>query len=130
MSTLTNLKDATSLNDLAKMLGYKPSALSYLIYKLPSDNKYTKFDIPKKSGGVREINAPIDPLKTLQRRLANVLYACRDQIDAESGLRPLSHGFRKRYSIITNARGHKRRRFDRDRRTGHWRSAAAVHAPR
>ncbi len=94
MLTLKNLKDATSLIDLAKMLGYKPSALSYLIYKLPSDKKYNKFEIPKKSGGVREISAPIDPLKTLQRRLANVLYACCRQIDAESGRRPLSHGFR------------------------------------
>lgn len=111
MSILTNLKDAASLKDLAKNLGYKPSAVSYLIYKLPPEKKYNKFVIPKKSGGVREICAPIEPLKSLQRRLADVLYACVKQIDAENDQRPLSHGFRERQSIITNARGHKRRRY-------------------
>jgi RNA-directed DNA polymerase len=93
------------------MLGYKASALAYIVYKIPSSKKYKKFDIPKKSGGVRQISAPIEPLKTLQRRLANILYACRNQIDAQSGLRPFSHGFRKGYSIITNSRPHKRRRY-------------------
>ena len=54
---------------------------------------------------------PIPQLKTLQRRLANVLYACRAEIDADSDRRPLSHGFRRNLSIITNARQHKRRRY-------------------
>lgn len=93
------------------MLGYKPSSLSYIIYKIPSENKYKKFCIPKKSGAPRQISAPIEPLKTLQRRLANILYACCDEIDGTNSLRPLSHGFRKGYSIITNARPHKRRRY-------------------
>jgi len=78
---------------------------------MPIDQKYKKFSIPKRGGGQREICAPIARLKVLQRRLANVLYACRDEIDSESGLRPLSHGFRREHSIITNARLHKRRRY-------------------
>lgn len=111
MSILKNLKGAESLEDLAAILGYKPSALAYIIYKLPQPQKYNKFKIPKRSGGEREICAPNEPLKTLQRHLANVLYACRDEIDAESGLRPLSHGFRRKHSIVTNARRHRRRRY-------------------
>ena len=111
MSILKKLKDASSLEDLATILGYKPSALAYIVYRIPPGNKYTKFTIPKSGGGAREICAPIEPLKTLQRRLANVLYACREEIDSESGRQPLSHGFRRKLSIVTNARRHKRRRY-------------------
>lgn len=109
--TLEKLKAATDSHGLAALLGYKASAISYILYKLPDDQKYRKFEIPKKSGGVREICAPTPHLRLLQRHLANVLYVCRDQIDEDHGLKPLSHGFRKRQSIITNARPHKRRRF-------------------
>ena len=111
MSSLESLKNATSRKDLARILGYKLNTLTYLVYKIPDDKKYEKFSIPKSGGGTREICAPIPPLKTLQRRLANVLYQCRDEIDADSGRRPLSHGFRRKLSIITNARRHKRRRY-------------------
>jgi RNA-directed DNA polymerase len=95
LSILETLKAATSLEHLAAILGYKPSALAYIIYKLPDANKYKKFTIPKKGGGDREISAPIDRLKVLQRHLANTLYACRDHIDATNNRRSLSHGFRK-----------------------------------
>jgi retron-type reverse transcriptase len=111
VSTLEALKNAASLDDLAAMLGYKPSALSYIVYKLPSQLKYTKFEIPKRSGGVRQISAPHPKLRTLQRRLANILYACRDEIDADGKRGSLSHGFRRKHSIVTNARPHKRRRY-------------------
>lgn len=121
MSVLANLKGANSLADLAKILGYKPSALSYILYKIPEPAKYQKFTVPKSGGGEREICAPVERLKTLQRRLANALYACRDDIDRKSGRRPLSHAFRRteivtngrrhKLSIVTNARRHKRQRY-------------------
>lgn len=93
------------------MLGYKPSAISFILYQMPAASKYTKFEIPKKSGGKREIHAPMEPLKSLQRRLANILYACVDQIDADNNLGSLSHGFRRGHSIVSNARPHHRRRY-------------------
>lgn len=111
MTTLEKLKKASSLDDLAAILGYTPSGLAYIIYKLTPAQKYEKFKIPKKAGGTREICAPHPQLRRLQKHLANALYSCRDHIDAETGQKALSHGFRKRHSIITNARPHKRRRF-------------------
>ncbi|MDX6577906.1 MAG: RNA-directed polymerase [Blastocatellia bacterium] len=96
---------------LAHILNYEPKTLSYLIYKLPDAQKYTVFEIPKKSGGVRQINAPTSRLKLLQKRLSDLLYEAAEEIDAESQRKPLSHGFRYSRSIITNASPHKNRRF-------------------
>lgn len=111
MPILESLQKASSLHDLSRLLGYKPRRLSYIVYRIPQSSKYTRFDIPKSTGGVRTINAPVDRLKTLQRRLANLLYASRDEIEAKTTLRSLSHGFRRHHSIVTNARRHKRRRY-------------------
>ncbi len=93
------------------MLGYKPKSLAYILYKLPDAAKYITFKIPKKAGGEREICAPTAQLKLLQRRLANILYACRDEIDKASNLGSLSHGFRRGHSIVTNAKPHHRKRY-------------------
>lgn len=111
MSVLKSLKAANDIDDLAALLGYKPKGLSYILYKLPDAAKYTTFKIPKKSGGECEICAPTPQLKLLQRRLANILYACRDEIDRDSGLGSLSHGFRRGHSIVTNAKPHQGHRY-------------------
>lgn len=111
MSVLKSLKAAKDIDDLAALLGYKPKGLSYILYKLPAAAKYTTFKVPKKSGGEREISAPTAQLKLLQRRLANILYACREEIDRESGLGSLSHGFRRGHSIVTNAKPHQGQRY-------------------
>jgi RNA-directed DNA polymerase len=111
LSTLTKLKAATGLDDLAAILGYKPSSLAYLLYVLPSASKYTTFSIPKKSGGTRTIQAPEARLKTLQKHLANALYACVGEIHNTDKRPSLSHGFKKNHSIVTNARSHTARRF-------------------
>lgn len=74
--------------------------------------KYTEFSVKKKKGGVREIKAPERRLKLLQRRLANLLYRCSEQIEENAGhRRALSHGFARERSIITNAEQHKCRRY-------------------
>jgi RNA-directed DNA polymerase len=110
MSRLAALKSATSLSDLSIILGYKPKVLSYILYKLPADKKYTTFDIPKRSGGVRTIKAPVDRLKRLQRKLADLLQDCLDEIAREKELKDrTAHGFKRGRSIITNARQHRHR---------------------
>jgi RNA-directed DNA polymerase len=112
MTYLANLKAASSIHHLAHLLGYKPSKLAYVLYKVAPEDKYTTFEVPKKSGGLRTISAPIPELKLLQRRLANVLYDCRAEIEAAAPTRrALSHAYRKGHSIVTNARQHRKRRF-------------------
>lgn len=110
MSFLTNLKSTKSLHDVANLLGYKPKSLSYVIYKMPV--KYQTFTVPKKSGGVRNISAPYPELKLLQRRLSDGLQSCWDEINSNKKIKkPISHGFRRDASIVTNASVHRGRRF-------------------
>lgn len=118
MSQLAALQAASTLHDVAALLGFKASSLAFILYKKPAVDKYRKFDIPKRMGGVRQITAPADDLKLLQRRLADLLQNCQDEINqklgrTDDGPNPdrLAHGFKRRRSIITNAKAHRRRRF-------------------
>lgn len=111
MSFLERLKSTTSRKDLAELLGYKPKSLAYILYKIKDEDKYTEFSIPKKSGGVRQIKAPVDQLKKLQRRLADLLNQCFEEINKKGKQKKsISHGFRKKHSIITNANKHINKR--------------------
>ena len=111
MFFLEKLKSATTRAELAHILGFQPDKLSYILYKLPDSEKYHTFEIPKKNGSTRIIQAPAPPLKTLQSRLADVLYVCSEEINKKESRRPLSHGFKKGYSIHSNAKCHKNRRY-------------------
>jgi RNA-directed DNA polymerase len=112
VSKLQRLRDAKTLDDLARLLGFTPSGLSYVLYKVPSPAKYKSFEIPKRSGGKRQIKAPEPVLALLQRRLANLLYDCLDELKkATPARRSLAHGFERKRNIITNASLHKRRRY-------------------
>ncbi len=113
MSHLNALQSAKSLYDVAVLLGFKPAALAYILYVKPATLKYKKFEVPKRSGGTRNICAPLDDLKLLQRRLANLLQNCLDEITEAKAPRAdrISHGFRRNRSIITNARQHRHRRY-------------------
>jgi len=112
MSRLATLKAATSLSDVAKLLDFKPKALSFILYRQPEAAKYKTFLIPKRNGGQRTIKAPIDSLKLLQRRLSNLLQDCIDEINtAKQRKDRTAHGFKRKRSIITNARQHRHRRW-------------------
>ena len=112
MTHLENLRNATTLDDIARLLGFTPSGLSYVLYKVPSAAKYTSFEIPKRDGTKRLIRAPAPQLRLLQRRLANLLYRCLAEIEkGNPGRRSLAHGFAAGRSIATNATLHKRRRY-------------------
>lgn len=110
MSYLKKLKTAKDRKELAKLLGYKPSTLTAIIYMTPLPEKYSTFDIPKKNGGVRTIKAPEPKLKKLQTHLAHLLQACLAEIEADKLSRPVSFGFRKKGRITDNAKVHKGRR--------------------
>ncbi|MFE3839332.1 retron Ec67 family RNA-directed DNA polymerase/endonuclease [Pseudogemmobacter sonorensis] len=112
MRSLDKLKKVQSLTELAKLLGFTPKGVSYVLYKLDPAKKYRSFEIPKKSGGVRTINAPEPQLALLQTRLAELLYACvheRKQENARFWF--ASHGFHQGRTIVSNAEVHRRRRF-------------------
>jgi len=109
---LDSLKLAGSLSDLADLLQFKPHALSYILFKLPAAGKYKTFEIPKRNGGTRAIKAPIDALKLVQQRLSMLLQDCADEINKRTGREDrVAHGFKRRKSIITNAREHRNRRY-------------------
>jgi RNA-directed DNA polymerase len=112
MPDLGELKAATSRADLARLLGFKPAALAFILFKLPAASKYTTFDIAKRNGGPRTIKAPSRQLKLLQRRLSDLLQDCVGQINLSKGRKDRSaHGFKRRKSIVTNAQQHRHRRW-------------------
>ncbi|MEA2768232.1 MAG: RNA-directed polymerase, partial [Acetobacteraceae bacterium] len=109
---LVSLKAATTFREFAAALGYSAQGLAYILYKIPDSAKYTTFNVPKRSGGVRIIRAPQEHLKDLQKRLAAILVGCNVEIsETQKQLKPIAHGFVKKMSIITNAWPHKNRRF-------------------
>lgn len=116
MSVLKKLREAQSIDDVADILGFQKKAISYILYIQPESHKYKEFDIPKKSGGVRHILAPQGALKLLQRRLADVLQDCLDEINntssgKEGSVGKASHGFKRGRSSYTNARNHRNQRY-------------------
>jgi hypothetical protein len=112
MSRLSDLKSTATLSDFAELLGFTPSGLSYVLFKLPTAAKYKTFEIPKRNGGTRIIKAPVDALKNAQRKLSTLLQDCAAEINIAKGRKDLiAHGFKRERSIITNAREHRSRRY-------------------
>lgn len=132
MDKLAALKKITKKPQLARLLGVKPSSLTYSLYKFKPETQYYQFEIPKRNGGMRVISAPTDKLKVLQSKLSVLLQDCIEEINAAKFPKPeinrpkalssevlkvkisgsankqpsLSHGFVRDRSIITNAMMH------------------------
>lgn len=118
MSALKKLRNSKTIADVASILEFQAKKLAYVLYVQPDSLKYKEFDIPKKSGGVRRIAAPQGGLKLLQRRLADLLQDCLDEINkntaGDNQAKPfsqISHGFKRGLSIRTNAKKHRNRRY-------------------
>lgn len=109
------LKNAKSLHDLADILGFSPSGLSYVLYVIGKRNdnqKYTVFSIKKKNGGFREIKAPCSQLKEVQQRLSNLLYCCLQEINEQNQLnQSFSFAYQPKKTHFHNAQIHKRKRY-------------------
>lgn len=93
-----------STRDISDLLEVKYSVLMFHVFKFPSAKKYTTFEIPKKSGGVREIRAPISQIKIIQQKLNLVLRTVFRP-------KPCVHGFRLGKDIVTNAREHTKKKY-------------------
>jgi RNA-directed DNA polymerase len=85
------------LAELSRRLGIDASLLSGI------RPEYRAFSIPKRSGGVRQILAPVDDLKNIQRLILRKLLSRLAAHDA-------AHGFEKSRSIVTNAKLHAGRK--------------------
>lgn len=92
----------TSARGVATLLDVPYSLLIYHIHRHPA--RYQQFTISKRSGGVRNILAPVSPLKIVQGKLAQVLAAVYKP-------RPCVHGFTSGRSIRSNADVHSGRRW-------------------
>ena len=87
--------------ELAKFLQIEYNTLRYLVYHrdVVTFDNYYRFDIPKKSGGMRHIAAPKTKLKAAQKQIL-------DEILEKVKISDLSHGFIKSRSILTGAKAH------------------------
>ena len=83
MGKLEQLKAIKTKPELAELLGVKPSFLTNVLYRHKPKDQYYTFYIKKRNGGLREINAPQDKLKSLQRSLSNLLLDCIDEINKD-----------------------------------------------
>ncbi len=90
--------------DVAAILDISWERLRYLLYRRPNAERYSIFTIPKKSGDSREIFAPKEDLKEIQRRLCFILESVYDA-------KPSVHGFTQSRSVLTNAHIHTRRKY-------------------
>jgi RNA-directed DNA polymerase len=88
--------------NVASLLEVEERRLNYILHVKP-DN-YTEFNISKKSGADRKIQAPQRGLKILQNKLLQVLSAIYKPKTAV-------HGFTFDRTILSNARAHTNRKF-------------------
>lgn len=94
----------TTRVSVAQLLDVPLKQLTYHLYIVNDSKRYTKFTAAKKSGGIREIQAPATALKIIQRKLNQVLQTVYE-------IRKPVHGFVNDRSVVTNARLHVGARF-------------------
>lgn len=95
------LPNITRVKQLAEVLELSISELRWLCYhrEVATQSHYTRFEIPKRSGGVRAIWAPRPKLKKVQRWILRELL---DRLLVHGS----AHGFLAGRSIATNALEH------------------------
>lgn len=114
MKSLKELKACKDISDIARLIGYEPKKLAYILYKIDDAKKYTSFEIPKATSGNRLIHAPVDELKLAQSRLAKHLQYCLEEIEKSQVISDncvLAHGFKRKFSIASNASNHVGRKW-------------------
>lgn len=95
------LQDA---DDVARYFGVDISEMLVILYKAPDEARYRHFEIPKRSGGMRQISAPRGLVRELQDKLRVDLNRLHDA-------HPSAHGFIEKRSIATNAEDHAGKRW-------------------
>jgi len=90
--------------DVAHLLEVGEKVLTYAIWRKPEKERYRTWMVRKRSGGIRQIDAPSKTHKILQRKLAYVILLVAQR-------RSAAHGFMPDKSIVTNAAAHARCRW-------------------
>ena len=109
---MKSLNELETRNELADYLKIPKKTLSYILYIKKVDELYISFEIPKKGGGVRSIDAPVEQLKNIQRKVADALWKYQLDIWKSRNVNPnISHAFTQGKGIITNAQIHRNKRF-------------------
>lgn len=91
-------------DDLAHLLNLTYPRLAHHVYRVPNDQKYKTFTLPKKTGGERIISTPVSALKIIQWKLNQILTSAYE-------VKPSVHGFVPGKNIVTNAKVHAGKRF-------------------
>lgn len=109
---MMKFSEIKSRDDLALILNIPLKKLTYMLYIKKTENYYYTFEIPKKNGESRQINAPQDDLKDVQGKLADALWNYHSEyINANNIQMNVSHAFEKKKGIITNASVHRNKRY-------------------
>ncbi|MBQ9044655.1 MAG: trypsin-like peptidase domain-containing protein [Oscillospiraceae bacterium] len=85
--------------DVADILGIDERSLRFFLFKVRPENMYIRFQIAKRGGGFREICAPNRKLKSIQRKLADILEIVYRE-------KACAYGFVRGKNIVQNARNH------------------------
>lgn len=90
--------------DVADLLNVELNKLTWWFWVLEARRRYSTFEIERRNGDPRSISAPIQPIKVIQRRLADLLirwYSPPNHV----------HGFVSGRDPRTNARPHRRQQW-------------------
>jgi RNA-directed DNA polymerase len=90
--------------DVAKYFDVPLGRLIWTLYRAPDDVRYRHFEIPKRSGGMRQIHAPVGLVRSLQDRL-------HGELKQLYRAHPNAHGFIDGRSVASNASDHAGRRW-------------------
>lgn len=93
-----------SKSSLAYFLGVSERRLNFLLYVLPTEERYRAFTVSKKSGGTRTIRAPIKAIKDLQYKITEALNTSYDP-------KKCAHGYISGKGIVSNAQTHVSKRW-------------------
>lgn len=104
MKTENEFLKIKNRRELASYLGFPYKKFCYILFVLNDSDRYTTFDILKRSGGKREISSPKMGIRKMQMQLKSTL---------EEIYRPRGcvHGYVQNRGIKTNAIKHVRKKY-------------------
>ena len=90
--------------ELSEWLGISDRRLRFILYGLKSSDRYRSFEVPKRNGGVRQIQAPTKALLSIQK-------AVHEAISIIVKPSAIAHGYVRGKTIVDNAKPHRARRW-------------------